>query len=419
MSPPGTGSGQGAGPTHRAVEEVARTSYGRLLAYLASGTGDIAAAEDALADALLAALRTWPERGVPLRPDSWLVTAARRNLVDLARRRATAARALPQLGVLLRQQADDGAGSRIPDVRLQLMFACTHPAISEAVRSPLMLQTVLGLDAARIGAVFLVPTATMAQRLVRAKTKVRAAGIPFAVPADHILPQRLGAVLDAAYAAYTAGWDEPLDPAAAGTRPDLVDEALRLARLLVELAPGRAETHGLLALLLHSEARRPARRAPDGTFVPLDRQDTGLWSGDRITLAEHHLSLALPLGEVGPYQLMAAIQSVHNRRAETGVTDHPAVAALYEGLVRLSPSTGVRIAHAAAVCAGGDPVRSLGLLDALPEHRVADHQPYWVVRSTVLHRLGRDAEATTTRARAMTLTTDHAVRTHLAMPPAR
>lgn len=320
-------------PTHAAVEDVLRTSYGRLLAYLAAGTRDIAAAEDALADAVVAALRTWPERGVPTRPDSWLVTAARRNLVDASRRRATAARALPQLRVLLDDQADAAAGSGIPDVRLQLMFACTHPAIAEGVRSPLMLQVVLGMDAARIASVLLVPATTIAQRLVRAKTTIRAAGIPFAVPPDEVLPQRLGAVLDAVYGAYTAGWDDPVGP-------DLVQEAVRLSGLVVELAPGHAEAHGLHALLLHCEARREARRDPGGRFVPLDQQDTTRWSRELMTRAEHHLATALPLGDVGPYQLMAAIQSVHNRRAVTGRTDTDAVVALYEGLVALAPSTG-------------------------------------------------------------------------------
>lgn len=410
------------GPTdeasaHAAVEDVVRGSYGRLLAYLASGTRDIAAAEDALADALLAALRTWPERGVPARPDSWLVTVARRNLVDLSRRRATATRALPQLAVLLQEGGADGpTGSGIPDVRLQLMFACTHPAVAEPVRSPLMLQTVLGLDAARIASVFLVPTATMAQRLVRAKTTIRAAGIPFTVPPDDVLPQRLGAVLDAVYAAYTAGWDAPGDPTtvphgSAGT--DLAHEAVRLARLLVELVPDHAEGHGLLALLLHCEARRPARRTPDGVFVPLDQQDTRLWSREVMARAEHHLARALPLGDVGPYQLMAAVQSVHNRRAVTGVTDHAAVAALYEGLVQVSPTAGARVAHAAAVSAAGDPARALALLDDLPSARVGGYQPYWVVRSSVLDRLGRRVDAAEARATAVALTTDDAVRAHL------
>ncbi|WP_380169035.1 RNA polymerase sigma factor [Jannaschia sp. R86511] len=400
-------------PTHAAVAEVVRGSYGRLLAYLASGTGDIAAAEDALADALLAALRTWPERGVPARPDSWLVTVARRNLVDVSRRRATATRALPQLALLAPPGGDPSVGSGIPDVRLQLMFACTHPAVAEPVRSPLMLQTVLGLDAARIASVFLVPTATMAQRLVRAKTKIRTAGIPFAVPPDEVLPARLGAVLDAVYAAYTAGWDPPVDPATDQTPgPDLAGEAVRLAGLLVDLVPDHAEAHGLLALLLHCEARRPARRTPAGAFVPLDQQDTRLWSRGSMARAEEHLARALPLGDVGPYQLMAAVQSVHNRRAATGRTDHAAVEALYEGLVHVSPTTGVRVAHAAAVSAAGDPARALHLLDGLAD-RGQGYQPYWVARSSVLDRLDRRVEAAGARATAVSLTTDDAVRAHL------
>lgn len=401
---------------HETIEDVVRSSYGRLLSYLAAGTRDIAAAEDALSEAFVAALRSWPERGVPTRPDSWLLTAARRNLIDTGRRRSAAVRALPELARLLEDSSHPRAAFAIPDVRLQLMFACSHPAIAEGVRSPLMLQTVLGLDAARIAAVFLVPPATMSQRLVRAKTKIRAAGVAFQVPGEDILAERLADVLDAVYAAYTTGWDE-IDIASDGSGGDgggegLTEEAIRLARIVVTLLPEQPEAGGLLALLLHSHARRAARRTTDGTFVPLDRQDVSLWSSALITEAERHLSRAARGGQIGPYQLMAAIQSVHNRRVVTGSTDRRAVAQLYQGLAHLTPTVGVLVAHAAAVLATDGSAAAMRRLDAVPAERARDYQPYWVVRAAALEEL--DAEgAAAARLDALRLTRDPATRAHL------
>jgi RNA polymerase sigma-70 factor (ECF subfamily) len=394
--------------TTAAVEEVARSSYGRLVAYLASRTGDIAGAEDALADAFVAALRTWPTKGVPARPDSWLLTAARRTLIDAARRRDTARRAVPEVARVLAERADPAAGSDIPDVRLQLMFACTHPAIGVGVRSPLMLQAVLGLDAARIAAVFLVAPTTMGQRLVRAKAKIATAGVPFAIPPARELPARVGAVLDAVYAAYTAGWDGDGE----GDGGDLTDEAVRLARLLVTLLPDDPEVRGLLALLLHSHARRPARRDGTGAYVALQDQDTTLWSRPLVAEAEEQLARAAAVRSPGPYQLMAAVQSVHNRRAVTGTTDHRAVAQLYEGLVRLTPTVGAHVARAAAWLAAGDHTRALAVLDALPGSRTTGYQPYWATRAAVLDALG-DRGAGVARERAIALAVDPAVRAHL------
>lgn len=328
---------------------------------------------------------------------------------------------MPEVARLLDAHSEPTTGSPIPDVRLQLMFACTHPAIAPAVRSPMMLQTVLGLDAARIAAVFLVPAATMSQRLVRAKTKIAVAGVPFTIPGPDVLPERVGTVLDAVYAAYATGWDEAGSPASgaadpdgvpADARPDLTTEAVRLARLVARILPDDPEAAGLLALLLHSHARRAARRDPAGAFVALDRQDVSLWSLDLIADAEHHLERAARGGRLGPYQLMAAVQSVHNRRARTGTTDHRAVAQLYEGLAHLSPTIGVLVARAAAVLADGRPEQALALLDALPEGRTSTYQPYWVARAAVLDALA-DPAASEARTTALRLTRDPAVRTHL------
>lgn len=397
--------------TARAVEEVARTSYGRLVAYLASVGGDLQSAEDALGDALLAALASWPAQGVPDRPDSWLLTAARRRLVDAARRRDTAARSLASLALLQDEQRGGAAPTAVADKRLELLFACAHPVVAEPMRSPLMLQAVLGLDAARIGAAFLVPPSTMGQRLVRAKEKIRRAGVPFRVPDHEQLPARLGPVLDAVYAAYGTGWDDPdgLDQARRG----LTSEALRLAQLLTELMPEEPESHGLYALMLHLQARSEARRDADGRFVPLAAQDTTRWSRAEIGLAETHLGRALAAGRPGPYQIQAAIQSVHNLRAATGRTDEVALCRLYDALVALAPSVGARVARAAAYRSVDGAGPALGQLDQLPEAQVRDYQPYWVVRALCLHELGRDDDAAAAQRRAIGLTTDAAVRDHL------
>jgi RNA polymerase sigma-70 factor (ECF subfamily) len=410
--------------TRRAAAEVARMSYGRLVAYLASVTGDVAAAEDALSDAFLAALRTWPERGVPQRPDAWLVTAARRSLIDAARRRAVAARGLPEIARLLDERAGAAGQGGIPDKRLELMFACTHPAIDPAMRSPLMLQTVLGLDAARIASAFLVAPSTMGQRLVRVKAKIKDAGVPMRVPEPPELAERVGSVLDAIYAAYSTGWDD-LDTGTppGGNAPDavhgLVAESIRLARLVTELLPEEPEALGLLALVLHSNARAAARRTADGSFVPLDEQDVGRWSRSEIAQAEACLSAALRLRDarigwrIGPYQLHAAIQSVHNRRAVTGRTDWAAIAGLYDGLVAVTPTIGAVVALAKARCQTDGPVAGLRLLDDLPADRIATYQPYWVVRAHCL-RLAGDPLTGAAAVRAIELTADPGVRRFLA-----
>lgn len=414
-----------SGEAHQAVEDTARASYGRLVAFLASLTGDLATAEDALSDAFVAALGSWPHRGVPERPDAWLLTAARRNLIDTARRRSVASRRLPELARLIEQRGIDEAHTPVPDKRLELMFACTHPAIDATMRSPLMLQTVLGLDAARIASAFLVAPATMGQRLVRAKAKIRQARVPFQIPESEILPERLTSVLDAVYAAYGTGWDTATDAkapaghnhtahAGAGHADiGLVAEALRLARILVELAPDQPETRGLLALLLHSQARTGARRSPDGRFVPLDQQDMYRWDPAAITEAEHHLSIAFSLQRIGPYQLHAAIQSVHNRRALTGTTDWAAIVALYEGLVSFTPAIGAYVARATAIAHAQGPDAGLRHLDELPAERVASYQPYWVARAHAFRLLGDITAAEQATSIAVGLTRDPAVRRFL------
>lgn len=392
-----------SGAVDQAVADVVRTSYGRLVALLTVRSGDLPAAEDALADALVAALRVWPERGVPDSPEAWMLTAARRSLIGAHRRREVAARAAPALAMLHDELADTPT-SAFPDRRLELMFACTNPALAPAVRAPLMLQAVLGLDAARIAEVFLVKPATLGQQLSRAKQRIVATGIPYRVPGPSELPERLGFVLDAVYAAYGAGWDDPTgrDP----KRADLSKEAIHLATTLTELLPGEAEAHGLAALLLHSDARADARRDDDGRFVPLSDQDVRRWSRDRIERAEQHLTRAFGIGEVGPYQLHAAIQSVHNRRAMTGRTDWVAISALYDGLRQMAPSTGALVARASAhLHAAGPDAADIALRDVDPG-AAADYQPYWVtIAEIAIARDDTDAAASAMD-RAIALTSD-------------
>src|SRR6266436_9112154 len=246
-----TGHGMSGGAqesTYRTIERVARESYGRLVAYLSSHTRDVASAEDALSNALVAALKVWPRDGVPQNPEAWLLTTARHSLIDLVRHQQVAVASEPTLQ-LLREEREVTLSADFPDDRLKLLFVCAHPAIDPAMHTPLMLQTVLGLDAARIAHAFLVSPTTMGQRLVRAKTKIRDGGIQFEVPQERELRQRLDAVLEAIYAAFGIGWDDMAGVDQRGR--DLAEEAIWLARVLLELMPKEAEVHGLLALMLH------------------------------------------------------------------------------------------------------------------------------------------------------------------------
>jgi len=401
----------------RAAEVAARDGYGRLVAYLSARSRDLAGAEDALGEAFRAALETWPRDGVPARPEAWLLAVARRQLIDGARHQRVMADATPLLRLAAeRRQAasglDDGGGDGvIPDDRLKLLFVCAHPAIDAGARTPLMLQTVLGLDAARIASAFLVAPAAMGQRLVRAKAKVRDTGIPFEVPAAGDLPARLGPVLDAVYAAYGTGWgdEDGVDP----RRRGLAGEAICLARILARLTPGEAEARGLLALLLHCEARRAARRSPIGDYVPLAEQDVALWSRPMIEEAERELSSAASLRAVGRFQLEAAIQSAHAQRAFTGRTDWEAVARLYRELVRLSPALGAVVGRAAALANAHDPGSGLTALDAIDPRSVLSYQPYWAVRAHLLARLGDSSAARAAYSHAIGLSEDRPVREFL------
>jgi len=402
----------GDAAARRTAEAVARRSYGRLVAFLAARTRDVATAEDALAEAFASALADWPRRGCPANPEGWLMTVARRRLTDGARRRATSEAGAAQLRLLAEGMEEAAAEVEIPDRRLALLFACAHPAVEAAVRAPLMLQTVVGLDAKQIASAFLVSPAAMGKRLVRAKDKIREAGIPFRVPEREELPGRLAAVLEAVYAAFAEGWSD-----AGGTdvaRRDLTDEALFLARLVAELLPDEPEALGLLALVLHAEARRAARRDGLGEYVPFAEQDMARWDWPMIAEAEARLGRASAMGVIGRYQLEAALQSAHVHRRHTGEANWDAVLQLYDALAAITGSPVVAVNRALAVAEIRGPLAALAALEEVAaDRRLAEYQPYWAVRADLLARTGAHVEARRAYDLAIGLERDPAVRRFL------
>ena len=398
--------------THHAIEAVLRNSYGQLIAYLAARTGDVAGAEDALGDAFIAALEKWPADGVPQKPEAWLLHAARNRLIDASRRTQVRQRSEEML-LQAAKEAENVATTHehFPDERLKLLFVCAHPAIDVAARTPLMLQTVLGVDAARIASAFLVSPAAMSQRLVRAKNKIRDAAIPFCVPERPEWDERLSFVLDAIYSAYTTGWESLME--VSSTHHALAEDAIALGRTLVQLMPTEPEAHGLLALMLHCEARRAARYRSKGEFVPLDQQDTALWSLPMIDEAEKHLRTAATFKQMGRYQLEAAIQSIHNSRAVSGSIDWPEIVLLYEGLVKIAPGIGSLVGRAVAITQAGDPAAGFAALEEIPASRIANYQPYWAARGHLLQLLNQKDEAQKAFTRAASLTDDPALREYL------
>ncbi len=396
-------------PASVAVESAARESYSQLITYLAvRADGDLAGAEDALSEAFLAALKQWPLEGIPGNPNAWLLHAARRKLIDGQRRSHTRRKMEETIShaieTAVRQMRD---GDDFPDERLKLLFVCAHPAIDPAARAPLMLQTVLGMDAERIASVFLTSPSAMSQRLVRAKTKIRDARIPFRIPERAEWNERLGFVLDAVYAAYTAGrnsYEEPGD--------SLADEALWLARALVHLVPDEPEALGLLSLILHNHARREAGTV-EGIYVPLPDQDTRRWDAPMQREAEAMLHRASSWNRPGRFQLEAAIQSVHASRAIHGTTHWTAIAAFYDLLIGHTPALGAAIGRCIAHSRVSGPEKGLKLLDELPAGPLADYLPYWAARAHLLTEADRKSEASMAFDRSIGLSTDPAMREYL------
>jgi predicted RNA polymerase sigma factor len=399
------------------ADAVARRSYGKLVAFLAARTRDVASVEDALSEAFAAALADWPRNGCPANPEGWLLTAARRKLIDFARRRRTGDLASGELQRLAEELEAGAVASttdavQIPDQRLALMFACAHPAIDAGVRAPLILQTLLGLDAGMIASAFLTSPAAMSQRLVRAKDKIHQAGIPFRIPEREELPDRLSAVLDAIYAAFSEGWAD--SGATDVARRDLAEEALYLGQLVTQLLPDEPEALGLISLMFHVEARRPARRNASGEYVPLAEQNMELWNTDMIAAAEALLLRASSLTAIGRYQLEGALQSAHVHRRRSGRDNWAAVVQIYDALLELSGSPVVAINRALALAEVYGAAAGLESLERLTgDARLTEYQPFWAARAELLARTGAGTAARHAYEVAIGLERDPAVRRFL------
>lgn len=423
---PGEGVSPGEGHVAaEAVEAVFREERGLLLASLVRRFGDLDLAEEVTSEAIEAALRHWPAEGVPARPGAWLLTTARRRAVDRLRRdQAYAARLAVLAADAERAEpapAPDASGSgfgsgsgsgfgsgsgsglgsglgsafgsgELPDERLQLFFTCAHPALAAEDRTALTLRCLAGLTTPEVARAFLVPTATMAQRIVRAKKKIREARIPFRVPGPDELPERLPGVLQVVYSVFTEGYAASSGPRL--QRLDLAEEAIRLARILRRLLPAERESAGLLALLLLVHARRDARTGPEGEPVLLEDQDRGRWDRPMIEEGRALVVRALTGGPAGPYGVQAAVAALHDEAADVAATDWPQIVALYDVLRTLTPSPVVEVNRAVAVAMRDGPGAGLALLDALAgEPRLRAYPPYVVARGDLLGRLGRDGEA--------------------------
>ena len=391
----------------RAVaEHAARSSYGRLVAILAAPTGDLPLAEDAVAAAFEQALTTWPDAGIPDSPEGWLLTVARNQQRDVwkssSHRKSVPIEDWTTPVLHATSPIDDLDPNAIPDKRLELLYVCAHPAIEPAVRTPLMLQTVLGFDAAQIARAFATPTTTMAQRLVRARKRIKGAHIPFTVPGRQSMSERLPPVLEAIYGCYAISW-----PSTESAPESLGGEAQYLAVTLAELLQSDPEAWGLAAFITLSLSRSSAQAH---RFVPLDEQDMRAWDIILIAEGESYLRRATRPGAPGRFQLEAAIQAVHCAR--TGATDWAALRTLYAALLVIAPSRGAQVAHAAVVGQIDGPEAGLQLLDALSDS-AANFQPYHVLRADLLSRAGRQTEASNSYTSAISLTEDFAVREHL------
>jgi RNA polymerase sigma-70 factor, ECF subfamily len=406
------GDARGGGRRIEAAERVFREEWGRSLAYLARVLGDLDRAEDAVQDAFAVALERWPRDGVPANPGAWIVTTARNRAIDRLRRDRNLERKTELLGrveALAPASGDDVTESTIPDERLSLVFTCCHPALAQDAQVSLTLRLVGGLQTPEIARAFLLPEATLAQRLVRAKRKIREAAIPFRVPPDHLLPERLGTALAVLYLIFNEGY--ATTGGAGLVRVDLCDEAIRLGRLLAVLMPDEPEALGLLALMLFQDSRREARVGPDGELVLLEDQDRSTWNRDEIAEGLRVLDRALALGRPGPYQLQAAIAALHAEAERPERTDWPQIALLYAELGRLQPSPVVELNRAVAIAMAEGPTQGLELLDRISG--LEDYHLLHAARADLLRRNGRREEAATAYRRALDLATNPVERSFL------
>jgi RNA polymerase sigma-70 factor (ECF subfamily) len=394
-----------------AAEHAARDSYGRLLAILSSRTRDIALCEDALSSAFAKAIETWPENGVPDQPTAWLLTVARRQMLDNWRHDNIVAAATGTLLTTMDELSHDTPQETVPDERLRLMFVCAHPAINVVARAPLMLQTVLGLDVNRMAGAFLTAPSTLAQRLVRAKNKIRDAGMSFEYPESKDLPERLQDVLEGIYAAFGTGWDN-IDGADTERR-GLTVEAIELCHVLCKRLPKEPEPLGLLALMLFCEARSAARLCADGYYIALNQQDTTRWNMRLVTEAEALLLQAAQIGVMGAFQLEAAIQSFHTQKYLGAAAPSSALVMLYDALVAIQPTLGGQVSRACAIAQHSGPGAGLAALDALDANLVTQYQPYWAAKAHFYAQDNQVKPAQTAYRQAIGLAQSDAVRQFL------
>jgi RNA polymerase sigma-70 factor, ECF subfamily len=401
--------------THAALEQLYREDHGRIVAAVIRLVGDFDLAEESIHDAFATALEQWPREGVPANPRAWIIGTARHKAIDRIRRRVNLDDKVRELALLeeIADEADSGeADDAVPDDRLRLIFTCCHPALVLEAQVALSLRTLCGLTTEEIARAFIVPATTMAQRLVRAKRKIQAARIPYEVPPEDVLPERLEAVMAVIYLIFNEGYSAT--SGATLVRADLCAEAIRLGRILHELIPGNSEARGLLALMLLHDARRDARLTHEGDLVLLEEQDRTAWHPGQIREGLALTAASMSAAASGPYAIQAAIAAVHSRSTMAADTDWSEIAALYGSLARLQPSPVIELNRAVAIAMAEGPAHGLQLIDALEaQGELHDYHLLWSARADLLRRLGRWREARAAYSNSLALVTDEPQRRFL------